>query len=511
MKKYISLILALVMSLSLLSGCATQGTVDPEDMVKRTDITVGEEWDAVSLDPHVINDEISIRAAAHIYESLVKQDENLEIVPSLAETWENKSDTEIIFHLKKGIKFHNGEEMKASDVKFSLERAMAQPIVMGSFHAIDSVEAVDDYTVSVKLNQPYAEIMDVLSGVSASIVSEKAVSEYGDEFGVNPVGTGAMKLKEWMQNDYIVLEAFEEYHGGKPLTTTISIKIIPEGTMRNVQLKAGHIDFSYMVQPTDVDAVLANKKLKTESELMTDVVYVSINTEKEPFDNLKVRQALSHAADKESIKTVVLEENGAVAHTMLPSDNKDAVNDFVPYPYDIEKAKALLAEAGYPDGFKANMYVHGDSHNKAATVLQSDFSAIGVELEVNLIEKATILDQANNGKADMVILSHGVPGNTDATLYNLFHSSVTPGAGNKSRYKNAEVDKLLEAARAEYDDDARSEIYKEAQRIIMADAPVIPLYTQEKYYGMTKFFEGYKIYKNGRHDLSNAYVLEEPK
>ncbi|MBQ2911538.1 MAG: glutathione ABC transporter substrate-binding protein, partial [Clostridia bacterium] len=172
MKKYISLILALVMSLTLLSGCATQGTIDPADMVKRTDITVGEEWDAVSLDPHVINDEISIRAAAHIYESLVKQDENLEIVPSLAETWENKSDTEIIFHLKKGIKFHNGEEMKAGDVKFSLERAMAQPIVMGSFHAIDSVEAVDDYTVSVKLNQPYAEIMDVLSGVSASIVSE---------------------------------------------------------------------------------------------------------------------------------------------------------------------------------------------------------------------------------------------------------------------------------------------------------------------------------------------------
>ena len=511
MKKYISLLLALVMSLSLFTGCAQQETVSREDMIKRPDITVGEEWDAASLDPHAINDEISVRAAGHIYESLVKQDENLDIIPSLAESWERVSDTEIVFNLRKGVKFHNGEEMKASDVKFSLERAASNPIVMGSLWAVDSVEVMDDYTAKVILKQPFGEIMAALSSVTASIVSEKAVNEHGDKFGINPVGTGAMKLQEWMQNNYIILEGFEDYWGGKPLTNTISIKIIPEGTMRNVQLKAGHIDFSYMVQPTDVEAVLANKKLKAESLLMTDVTYVSINTEKEPFDNLKVRQALSYAADKESIKTVVLEEHGEVANTMLPNDWKDANTAINPYPYDIEKAKTLLAEAGYPDGFKANMYVHGDSHNKAATVLQSDFSSIGVELEVNLIEKATVLDQANNGKADMVILNHGVPGNTDATLYSLFHSSVTPGAGNKSRYKNAEVDALLDAARAEYDDAKRSELYKQAQEIIMNDAPVIPLYTQEKYYGMNDYYEGYVLHKNGRHDLSNSYVLEQPK
>ena len=510
MKKTISLFLALCMCFTLLTGCASKGEIAREDMIKRTDITVGEEWDAVSLDPHLVNDEISVRTVAHIYESLVKQDKDLNIVPSLAESWENKSATEILFNLRQGVKFHNGEEMKASDVKFSLERAMSQPMVMGALWALEGVEIVDDYTVIVKLKQPYAEMMTALSGTGASIISEKAANEKGDKFGVNPVGTGALKLQKWQQNDYIVLEGFADYWGGAPLTTTLSIKIIPEGTMRNVSLKAGHVDFSYMVQPTDVEAVLSNKKLKAESMLMTDVVYVAINNEKAPFDNLKVRQALSYAADKESICTVVLENHGVPANTMLPSDFKDANTEINYYPYDIEKAKALLAEAGYPDGFKAKMYVAGDNHNRAATVLQSDFANIGVELEVNLIEKATVLDQINSG-ADMAILSHGTAGNADSTLYTMFHSSITPSAGNKSRYANAEVDALLEAARGEADDAKRSQLYKEAQKLIMADAPVIPLYTQEKYYGMNDFFEGYVIYKNGRHDLSNAYVHEEPK
>lgn len=497
------------MLMSLMFGCSFNADLDPETARHRTDIIIGLESDAESFDPHLVNDDSSARGFCMIYETLVKQDENLDIQPSLAESWQYNGEKELIFNLRKGVKFHNGEELKASDVKFSLDRAASSPGVKSYFKSIESVDILDDYSVSVKLSQPYAELINNLAMTPASIVSEKAVTESGDDFGTNPVGTGPMKLTSWERNSHFILERNDDYWGGTPEATSITFKIMPENSMRNMSLKGGYLDFSYYVQPTNVKANSTNRRLKMESKLMPNVTYIAFNTKNKPFDNVKVRQALSMAADKESMVTVVLEGQGEKANTMLPSDALGADTELELYPYNMENAQRLMAQAGYPDGFSTKIYVSGDDNSRACQILQSDWAKLGVELEIELVEMMKTLDYANSGYSDLCIMTSGVAGNSDLTLYNLFHSMSDPAAGNKSFYSNSGVDALLDKARAEYDSEKRGEIYKQAQRLILEDAPVLPLYTQEKYYGMAKYFEGYILNKNGRHDFSNAYVLEE--
>lgn len=506
MKRIISFSLSFLLVLSLFTGCAKID--DPnKPKVKRTDVVIGDLKDASTLDPHKTADEYSSKFFNHIYNSLMKQGNDLTLEPSLAEKWEYKSDTEIIFYLKKGVKFHNGEELKSSDVKFSIERMMNEVSIRSNFSSIASVDTIDDYTVRVMTSEPSPQLMWNLAGTSASIVSQKAVEELGADFGKNPVGTGPMKLKEWRKNNYIVLSRNENYWDGLPAATSLTFKVIPESTMRMVSLRSKSIDISLATVPTDIGGIKNKSYLKTEGYLSHSMVYMAMNNQKPPFDNLLVRQALSHAIDKESIVTMVLEGEGIPLNSVLTSSFQ-VDNSVNYYPYDIEKAKSLLSEAGFPNGFDTKIYVAGDLDSKAAQVIQADFLKINVNLDITLVELSTVLDYANRGEYELCILKNGAYGNPLTSMANLFRSDASASEGNKSFYKNTKVDVLLKSAKTDMNEQSRNEAYSAAAKIIMEDAPIVPLYLQNRIIGLRSGVDGYTINQNGRHDFYNAFIME---
>lgn len=522
MKKAICLSLALLTVLSLFAGCAksnvtettakgesAQATTAKTEEKIRTDIIIGDSTDAKTMDPHDANDGYSARVFNNIYDALMKQTADLKVEPALAESWEYKSDTEIVFHIRKGVKFHNGDELKASDVKFSIDRMVASPKVKTYFAKITEVSVIDDYTVSVKTSEPYAPLMFNLAGTYGSIVCERAVKEAGDKYNQNPIGTGPMKLKEWAANDHITLVRNDDYWRGKPKATSITIKVIPEDSSRTIALQSGDVDFLQATPSVDVKRITEDSKLKAESFLSQSTVYLGFNCEKAPFNNVKVRQALNHAIDKDSIVAVVLEGKGQVINTVLAPDMPGANNEINYYKYDMEKAKALLTEAGFPNGFKANLVASGDANNKAAQLIQANYAQLGVTVDISIMEFGALLDYLNLGEQDMYILSYGAAGNPDSTMTNVYYSKASSSTGNRSFYKNEEVDKLTDSARVEMDWDKREPIYKSIQELIMKDAPVAPLYVQQSYYGMNKNMEGYVISKNAKHDFYNAYIVEK--
>lgn len=518
LKRILALALSLCMMLALFAGCApktdadkpTDGADKPDaDAGKRTEIIMAEASDIVTLDPHDSTDTYSNKAITMIYDRLINLDADANVIPGLAESWEEVSPTEIVFHLTKGVKFHNGEELKASDVKFSLDRQRSTPRSAPLLAKVTEVNVVDEYTVQMILSEAYAPIFVNLTETQSSILNEKAVTDGGTKYAQNPVGTGPMKFESWQPNDNAVLVANDDYFGGKPVTTKITLRVIPEPTSRTIALETGEVDFVNGVTAIDINRVKDNADLKVTESPSSNVSYLAMNQSKAPFDNVKVRQALSYATNKESIVTALYEGFAIPSYspfsTIMPSYDTSLEGK---YAFDIEKAKALMIEAGYPDGFSAKIVVSSDNSNRIAQMLQADYGQLNVTLDIMMYEFGAMMDELNKGNHDMFIMGWGHATNPDKTLTNNFHSSMIGTSGNRSWYNNPELDQTLEAARTTTDWPAREVLYKQAQNIIMDDAVWIPLIQTINVIGMGKGVEGIEWYKSGNHLYHNMYVVE---
>ena len=357
--RMISLSVLFALCIMLFSGCSSGEVKDTSNKDTtagdnasnsdggkiRTEITIGVSSDVVSPDPHDQNDTNSNRVIRMMFDSLVYSDVDGTIKPALAESWETVSDTEYRFKLREGVKFHNGYDLTAEDVVFSLERQMNSPKVKTFVSAIESVTADNEYTVTVKTKQPYAPLLYNLSLPQSSIVCGKHFDELtaaGRKYSEQPVGTGPMLFSSWLPNDNFTVTAFDEYWGEKPKATRISVRVIPESSSRTIALETGEIDIVESVPAVD----------KTVTQTSTSVTYASFNTRKAPLDNVKVRQALSCAVDKQAIIDVICEGYAQQVNTIYPPAMPSFDESIDLYPYDIERAKQLLTEAGFPDGFK---------------------------------------------------------------------------------------------------------------------------------------------------------------
>jgi peptide/nickel transport system substrate-binding protein len=245
MRKSLGFILSLMFMLVFV-GCGEE-----KDWANKDTLVVAQGADAKSLDPHASNDQPSSRVSAQIYDGLVGVDENMEIVPALAETWEHPNDTETIFHLRKGVKFHNGEELKASDVKFTIDRMLNSPTVNHIIEAVDRVEIIDDYTVKIVTKEPFGPLLHHLAHTASSILSEKAVTEAGKDYGQSPVGTGPYAFVKWDSGDKIQLKANPDYYLGAPKVENVIFRNITEGTNRAIGLETEEVDIAYDIEPID--------------------------------------------------------------------------------------------------------------------------------------------------------------------------------------------------------------------------------------------------------------------
>ena len=496
-KATLLLALMLVMSL-LLTACGGQSDSNA--------LVVAQGADPKSLDPHGTNDQPSTRIHEQIYDRLVETNEDMEIVPGLAESWEQDSEDPRVwtFKIREGVKFHNGEELTPEDVKFSLEREKASGEVGYIVSAIDTIEILEGNIVKVTTTEPFAPLLSHLSHKASSILNEKAVTEAGDDYQDKPVGTGAFELVANVPAEKVELKRYEGYWGDKAKVETLIFKPIVEGAQRTIGLETGEIDIAYDIEPVDVKLVKENEELELVQDKGLASAYVGFNTQKEPFTDPKVRQALSYAINVQDIIDSAIEGAGEVANGPINDKVFGYNKDLVPYGHDVEKAKTLLAEAGYkPEDLSLTVALNDDPGRiKMAESLQGQLSEIGIDLKIDMMEWAAYLESINRGDAEMFIMSWTtVTGDADYGLYPLFHSSQHGGAGNRTFYSNPEVDKLLDEGRTGTDPDARVKTYAEAQKIIVEDAPQIFLYFGNQNVGIRKGVSGFKLHPAGTHNL----------
>lgn len=499
MKRTIALVSACC--ILLLGGCKKDTLYpgqsgNPPDQKVKTDIVVGQPSDVVSPDPHDQNDSNSNRAIRMLYDSLLYTDTEGRQQPALAESWEMPEPTKVVFHLRKGVKFHNGDPFTAEDVLFSLERQMNSPKVKSFVEYVSTVNVVDDYTVEVITKEPYAPLLYNLSLPQSSIISKKhclELKDKGKDYAVEPVGTGSMKFKSWNPNDRFIVEKNNEYWGKPAMATSVELRVIPESSSRTIALETGEIDILESVPPVDVAKVKDNPNLVTLQQPSASVTYVSYNTTKAPFDNKLVRQALNHAVDKAAIVDVVCEGFAQPLNTVYPAavSVHDATLNL--YPYDVEKAKALLTEAGFPNGFKIEIATSGDERNRIAQLLQSDFSKIGVTLDIVLLDWGAYLDYIARKEHQMYIIGWGSGFEPDSNTTPLFHSKSAGPTGNRTWYSNPEVDALIDKGKSTLAWEERLPIYQEIQRKLMEDAVWIPLFAKDTIIAMQKGTEGFEI------------------
>lgn len=470
-------------------------------------LTVAQGADPVTLDPHGQNDQPSARVRAQIFETLVNHGQNLDIVPGLAKSWEQIDDVTWEFKLEENVKFHNGDDFTASDVKYSFERIKELPSP-ASF-LIDSVKevvVVDPYTVHIVLHEPFAPILAHLAHPSNAIVNQRSVEEAGDGFGsLVAIGTGPFVFEDWVSGSHVTLSRNENYWGEPAKVETLVIRGIPENTVRAIELETGGVDIAYNIDPTDELRLATEPGVVLDKSQTLSTSYIGFNVQKAPFDDVRVRQAINYALDVEAVVDYIYTGQAAPAGGPLAPLVWGAL-DVEGYEFNPEKAKALLAEAGYPDGFKTTIWTNDNPlRMQIAEMFQADLAEIGVDVEVLVVPWATYLEDTAAGKHDMFVLGWvTVTADPDYGLYSLFHSSQFGDPGNRSFYANERVDELLDLGRTEGDPEKRAAIYAEAQELIVDEAPWAFLIATMEVNGMRDNIEGFVAHPAGHHKLSTV-------
>ncbi|MGI2329560.1 ABC transporter substrate-binding protein [Planococcus sp. YIM B11945] len=504
-KKYLSLAFLMLMLLSTaLYGCSSdnssqgnEGGGDEGGSTEEKTLIFGRGGDSVSLDPIVVTDGESYKVTKNIFDTLVNfGEQDTEIHPGLAKEWTPAEDgLTYNFVLEEGVKFHDGTDFNAEAVVKNFERwaggnADQFPYygsMFGGFgdeegHVIESVTAVGDYEVEFKLKRPQAPFLKNLAMSSFGIASPTAFEKDGDKFGDNPVGTGPFKFVEWKRNDTVTIEKFDEYWvEGEPKLDKVVFRSIPDNSARLNALLSGEIDLADGITPSDGKTIEGNADLQLFERPSMNVGYLGLTTTREPFDDPKVRQAMNYAIDKQAIVDAFFEGRGDVAANPIPESISGYNADIEPYPYDPEKAKELLAEAGLADGFEMELYAmpvprpYMPDGQKVAEAIQKNLADIGVKAEIVSFEWATYLEKAAAGEADAFLLGWtGDNGDADNFLYVLLDQDNI-GSNNYTYYENQKLHDILIEAQTEVDEAKRNELYAQAQEIIHEDAPWVPL------------------------------------
>ena len=497
-KKAIAAMLSIITIAMAVSGCAGSGQ-SQEESKNRDDLVVVIPNDFTTLDPQKLPSTAEINFCANIFDTLVMIDENHKIVPALAESWTHSEDgLSYTFNLRKGVKFHNGEELKAADVVYTVERFIQEEWMLFCSFMIEGAEAMDDYTVKIDLKYPYGSFLSNLEYMY--IVNEKTMEEMGDDASKNPIGTGPYKFVKWDVAQQIVLEANEDYYGNKAAIKNLTFKIIPDANTAFVALETGEADMSFTVSPIDFEQAKNNDKFGTDSCAGNSCYFVNFNSEK--LDKT-VRQALCYAINKETVNTMVNEGTGIVTDLPLLEGQEGYTTDLETYSYDVEKSKALLAEAGVEPGTLEIDFFYGEGteNDKLGQTLQSMFNEVGVNLTLNPVETGTWWQLF--GEGDYFVSRGGYPmevANTDIPYYDMYHKD---GTFNISRINDPKINELLEQGRTELDADKRNEIYVEVGQIIAEEAYCLPLYFNLSTVVYNKDLKNVKAVNNQKYLYSN--------
>jgi ABC-type transport system substrate-binding protein len=471
------------------------------------DIIITYKDDVSTLDPAIGYDWQNWSIIKSLFDGLMDYTPGTtELVPDLAESYEITNDGKTFtFKLRAGAKFHNGREVTADDVKYSIERVLdpaTQSPGAGFFGSIASMTVVDPHTIKFDLSRPDATFLHVMAINFAHVVPKEAVDEFGADFGHHPVGSGAFKLKEWTLGQRLVIEKNADYwKEGVPNLDSVTFEFGQEPTVALLRLQKGEVDvLGDGIPPAQFLEVKDDPQYEGQivegGQLHTGYVTMNVNTK--PFDDVRVRQAVNMAINKDRIVQII--NNRAVpANQPLPPSMPGYIKDYAGYAYDPEGAKKLLADAGLADGFSTELYVYNtDPNPRIAQAIQQDLSVIGIKAELKSLAQATVIAAGGDGSAPMV-WSGGMGWIADFPDPSNFYGPIlgcggaVQGGWNWSWYCNQDLDKMAAEADAITDPAKAEERYKlwgEIYAKLMEDAPWAPIFNEQRFTMRSKRMAG---------------------
>lgn len=492
--KLLCLVLSFVMLITLFSGCGKNSSTSSTKGANKI-LKIGIEMSPSGLDPHKVPAASSIRILSQLYNSLLTYNDKMELAPELAESWEQPDATTYIFHLRKGVKFHNGREMTADDVKYSFDRIKnpeTAAIAKSTFKKVKSVDVVDNYTVKLTLDKPYAPFLSKLTDNSTAIVPKEVVDKNGNLMQVE-CGTGPFILKDMVQDSYINLVKNPDYFAkGEPKLDGINYSIMKDESSRLAAIRTGEINITKLSAQT-IELAKKSNNLTILPYRVNLYSYLGFNMTMKPFDNVKVRQAISLAIDRNEIAKSIYNGDAVITGPvppMLPQWTIDVGQEEL-YKTNTEQAKKLLAEAGYPDGFSTEITVDSSYKDYVAMAqkIQQQLAAIGIDAKIRELEEGQYIDAWSNKKHQMMVGGNGAGTDPDRSLGFFFS---TTGSANVWGYSNPDFDKLIEQGQVEMDESKRIEIYKQAQEILINDSPNIFIVVPMEHYVITDNVQGFK-------------------
>ncbi|MGV0876528.1 ABC transporter substrate-binding protein [Martelella sp. FLE1502] len=456
--------------------------------------------DATGLDPHKQTAFASIRLLELVYEPLVRTDAELNVVPAIAASWEFSEDGKTLtFKLDPNAKFSNSDKVMPADVKASFERILDEATsasARSNFLSIESIDTPDDETVVFNLSQPDVPLLTAMSSINAAIVPASAIE--AGTLGTETLGSGPFVLDNWEPNSSETLTANENWAGGELAIDGLDISVLPDETAILASLRTGQVDFALINDPLVATLVPSNPGLTLDREPVLSYHVLQLNAEEGAMKELKVRQAISCAIDRQDVLDAALLGEGEVTGPLtMPAFATDPSELFC-YTQDLDKAKALMEEAGYADGFSAKvMAATGEPPTAAAEaqVIQSQLAEIGIDLEIEMMELNVYIDRWLKGDFDMAVALNG--GRTDPyTMYNRYWTK-DGNLNHVAHYIDDELDTLMNEGRVETDPAKRKEIFAEFSRHITEVSPWVWLYTGYSYTASTDKVKGFEATPTG--------------
>ena len=472
----------------------------------KDNVTVVLKGEPSNIDPHGNTELVAMETQVQIFETLVKKDENGEIVPCLAERWEQIDDCTTRFYLRDDVTFHNGEKLTADDVVYTIQRATEMPSSAAIFSAFDgeNTKAVDDLTVDVVTKEPFAAVLNYLASTRGGIVCKKAVEEMGDDaFGRAPVGTGPFMFDNWVTGTSITLKRNDNYWGDKPAYSTLTLKFITETANRALEIEAGNADIVLDPDTTDLDRIKNEDGIEVVTGDSYGISYIILTMDDPAFEDIRVRQALSLAIDMDSVVKSAYGDYATVAESVIPK-TIFAYKSQGAHEYDVEKAKELLAEAGVSDLTLQMNLPSGSEQQNIGVIVQNMWQQIGVNAEISTASTSEVIAAGRRGDNQVTIMSGtystGDPGHALADFDTRSDGFFRPN--------DTKIDDYLDQGAATYDSDARAEIYAEAQDYIYHQYYMIPVASKTVNYLLTDQVEGFYCDPGDIPSFANVVVYE---
>ncbi|WP_050466234.1 glutathione ABC transporter substrate-binding protein GsiB [Herbaspirillum chlorophenolicum] len=476
-----------------------------------------------TMDPYDANDTVSLAVAKSFYQGLFGFDKDMKLINVLAEGYlVSKDGLEYTIRLKQGVKFHDGTPFKADAVKIAFDRVTNPDNKLkryNLFNRIAKTEVLNDYTVKIVLKEPFSAFINVLAHPSAVMISPAALKQYGNkDIAFHPVGTGPFKFVEWKQTDYVKVVKFDGYwKPGYPKVDEILWKPVVDNNSRAAMMQTGEAQFTYPVPYEQADLLKKNGSLDILSSPSIVQRYITINTRQKPFDNPKVREALNYAINKQALVKVAFGGYATPMEGVLPQ-GVDYSFKTGPWPYDVKKAKALLAEAGYPNGFESELWsaFTNTTSLKVIQFVQQQLAQVGVKLKIQALEagqRVERVESAQNPDTAPVRLYYmgwsSSTGEADWGLRPLLASeSFPPRLYNAAYYKNDMVDTGIAKALTVTDRAEKSALYQDVQKQIWSDAPWIFLATEKLLYARSKNLKGMYVMPDQAYEFENIELTK---